>query len=146
GPWGRASPSRRWPGCRRLPACARAHPGRSESLWRTFHPSLMWSSYGSGGLQRRALGLKHAQDVALFHDEEILAIEPDFGARPFAEQHAVADLHIERDGFAVVVAMARPHGQHFALLRLFLRRVRNDDAAFGSAFLLNAAHQHAIAK
>src|SRR6202048_2432240 len=35
---------------------------------------------------------ENAHDVALLHDQQFLAVELDLGARPFAEQHAVADL------------------------------------------------------
>src|ERR1700738_4149717 len=35
---------------------------------------------------------ENAHDVALLHDQQFLAVELDLGARPFAEQDAVADL------------------------------------------------------
>src|SRR5579863_3162956 len=73
----------------------------------------------------------HAHDVALLHDQEILAVELDFGSRPFAEQHAVTDLEIDRDQLAGFVAAARTHRRDFALRGLFLGRVGNDDAALG---------------
>src|SRR5258707_9814319 len=55
----------------------------------------------SRGLKLRGLALAaglhdHAHDVALLHDDQILAIELHLGARPLAEQHAVADLDVER--------------------------------------------------
>src|SRR6266550_2439505 len=37
---------------------------------------------------------ENAHDVALLHDQQLLAVELDLGARPFAEQHAVADLEV----------------------------------------------------
>src|SRR5271156_5837394 len=40
---------------------------------------------------------EHAHDVALLHDQELLAVDLDLGARPLAEQHAVADLDVDRD-------------------------------------------------
>ena len=45
---------------------------------------------------------QHAHDVALLHDQELLAVELDLGAGPFAEQHAVADLEVDRDQLAAV--------------------------------------------
>src|SRR5487761_983708 len=39
----------------------------------------------------------HAHDVGLLHDQELLALELDLGARPFAEQHAVAGLDADRN-------------------------------------------------
>ena len=74
---------------------------------------------------------ENAHDVALFHDQEILAIEHDFGARPFAEQHAVADLEVDRDQLAGFVTTARSDRCDFALGGLFLGGVWNDDAASG---------------
>jgi hypothetical protein len=38
-----------------------------------------------------------AHDVALLHDQQILAVEHDLIARPLAEQHAIAHLEIDRD-------------------------------------------------
>src|SRR6202011_4409087 len=62
----------------------------------------------------------HAHDVALLHDQEFLAIELDLGARPFAEQHAIADLEVDRDQLAGLVAAARADRRDFALRGLFL--------------------------
>src|SRR5215831_7430248 len=45
----------------------------------------------SGGLLLRDLGVEHAHDVALFHDEVLDPVDLDLGARPLAEQHAVTD-------------------------------------------------------
>src|SRR6195952_1270310 len=77
---------------------------------------------------------QHAHDVALLHDQEFLAIELDFGARPFAEQHAVADLEVDRDQLAGLVAAAGADRGDLTLRGLFLGAVRNDDAALGLLF------------
>src|SRR6201991_583577 len=77
---------------------------------------------------------KHAHDVALLHDQEVLAVELDLGARPFAEQHAVADLEVDRDQLAGLIAAAGAYGGDFALRRLFLGAVGNDDTALGLFF------------
>src|SRR5271169_6492109 len=73
----------------------------------------------------------HAHDVRLLHDEEVVAVELHFRAGPLAEQHAVAGFHAHDDQLAVFVAAARTDGDNFALLRLLLYRVGNDDAALG---------------
>src|SRR5215467_4510495 len=52
----------------------------------------------------------HAHDVGLLHDQEFFAIELDFGARPFAEQHAIARFQVHRYELAVLVATARADG------------------------------------
>ena len=65
----------------------------------------------------------------LLHDQEILAVDLDLGARPLAEQDAVAGLDVERDELAALVAGAGADGDDLALLRLLLGGVGNDDAA-----------------
>ena len=71
-------------------------------------------------------------------------IELDLGARPFAEQHAVADLEVDRDQLAGLVAAARAYGDHLALRGLFLGGVRNDDAALGLRFGVDALDHDAV--
>src|SRR3954454_20063707 len=72
--------------------------------------------------------VQYAHDVGLLHDQEILAVDLDLGARPLAEQHAVANLDVDRNELAGLVTAARAHRGHFALRRLFLRGVGDDDA------------------
>src|ERR1043165_5248049 len=86
----------------------------------------------------------HAHDVGLLHDQEILAVELHLGARPLAEQHAVAGLHVHRDQLAGLVAPARADGDHLALLRLLLGGVRNDDAALGLLVGFDAADDDTV--
>src|SRR5262245_34059716 len=92
----------------------------------------------------RDRAFEHAEDVALFHDEKLLAVDLDLGARPFAEQHPVAGLHVEGHKRALLVAGARAHGDDLALLRLLLRGIGDDDAAFGPLILLDTAHDDAV--
>src|SRR5439155_13347974 len=81
----------------------------------------------------------HAHDVALFHDQIFDPVDLDLGARPFGEQHAVADPEVDRDEFPGFVAGARTHCDDFALRRLFLDGVGNDDTAGGLCFGVDAA-------
>ena len=83
---------------------------------------------------------KHAQDVALLHDEELFAVNLDFGAGPLAEQHAIAGFHIERLHLALFIAGTRSRRDDLALLRLLLSRVRNNNAAGRALVLFNAAY------
>src|SRR5580658_885053 len=83
----------------------------------------------------------HAHDVGLFHDDQLLAVELDLGARPFAEQHAVSRLDVHWHELAVVAARARAARHDLALHRLFLSRVRDDDPAGGLRFRIHALHQ-----
>src|SRR5580692_10573207 len=77
---------------------------------------------------------QHAHDVAFLHDQQFLAVELDFGAGPFAEQDAVADLEVDRDQLAGFIPAAGSHRRDFALRGLFLGGVGNDDAALGLLF------------
>src|SRR6202163_1550908 len=89
---------------------------------------------------------QYAHDVALLHDQEFLAVELDLGARPFAEQHAVADLEVDRDQLAGFVTAARTDRRDFALRGLFLGAVRNDDAASCLFFGVDALDHNAVVK
>src|ERR1700704_6380257 len=87
---------------------------------------------------------ENAHDVALLHDQEFLTVELDLGARPFAEQHAVADLEVDRDQFAGFVAATWADGGDFALRGLFLGTVRNDDAPSCLFFSVDAFDHDAV--
>jgi hypothetical protein len=86
----------------------------------------------------------YAHDVALLHDQEILAIDAHLGARPFAEQHPVADLDVERLNLASLIPGARAGGNDLALLRLLLGGVWNDDPAFGLLLGVDAADDYTV--
>src|SRR6202021_2052079 len=94
---------------------------------------------GSGGGT-----LDHAHDVGLLHDQELLAVDLDLGARPLAEQHAFANLEINRDELASLIAAARPDGDDLALRRLLLGGVGNDDATGGLRFGINTLDSNSI--
>src|ERR1700736_3188769 len=87
---------------------------------------------------------QHAHDVGFLHDQEFLAVELDLGARPFAEQHAVAGLDIDRDQLPGLVAAAGSDRHDLALLGLFLGAVRNDDAALGLFFGVDTLDHDAV--
>src|SRR5215472_8107009 len=105
-----------------------------------------WRYALSGFLLAGGAAFENAHDVGLLHDEEILAIDLHFGARPLAEQDEVAGLHFRLYALAVLVERAGADRDHFALLGLFLRGVGNDDAARGLLVFLDAADDHAVAK
>jgi hypothetical protein len=62
----------------------------------------------------------------------------------FAEQNAVARLNVRVLARAVRLVFAFADGDDFALLRLFLRGVRDDDAAAHLLTLFYASHDHTI--
>jgi hypothetical protein len=90
---------------------------------------MTWSGAGSGGLPLRRGALEHPHDVALLHDQVFLTVDLDLGAGPLAEQHPVADLEVDRDELAVLVAAARADADDLALLRLLLGGIGNNDPA-----------------
>src|SRR4051795_9583650 len=87
-----------------------------------------------------------AHDVAFLHDQKILIVDLDLGAGPLAEQHAVADLEVDRDQLAGLVAATRADGGDFALRGLFLGSVGNDNAACGLLFGVDALDHDAVVK
>src|SRR5215813_1434722 len=91
-----------------------------------------------------SLFLDHPHDVALLHDEQLLTVDLDLGARPLAKQHLVASLDVEGDDLAGLVTRARAGCDDLALLGLLGSRVGNDDAARALGLLFDAAHDHAI--
>src|ERR1700704_3073869 len=95
---------------------------------------------GGGGL------FEHPHDVGLLHDQEILAVDLHLGARPLAEQHPVADLQINGNELAGLVAATRADADDLALRGLFLGGIRNDDAAGGLFFGLNALDDDTVVK
>src|SRR5829696_2766957 len=105
---------------------------------------LLRGGLASGGLLGRGGAFEHAHDVGLLHDQELLAVELDLGARPLAEQDAVAGLHVERAQLTLVVERAGAGGDHLALLRLLLGGVGDDDAARGLLFRRDAADENAV--
>ena len=58
-----------------------------------------------------------------------LTIDLDFGARPFAEQHAVTDLDVDGNELAGLVTATGSNSDDLTLRGLFLGGIRNDDAA-----------------
>src|SRR5215210_7213500 len=100
-------------------------------------------SLALGGLLEGG-ALDDAHDVALLHDQEVLAIDAHLGAGPLAEQDAVAGLHVEGDDLAALVAGARAHGDDLAFLRLLLGGVGDDDAALRLLLRVDAADDDTV--
>src|SRR4029079_522457 len=102
-----------------------------------FTPLVVWNIRlaalrGKAGISSAQLiSGQHAHDVGFLHDEELLAIELHLGAGPLAEQNAVTGPQLGFDQIAAFVTSTRAYRDHFALRGLLLRRIRNDDAAFG---------------
>ena len=69
------------------------------------------------------------EHVVFFHDEQVLAVEPDLLAGVLAEEHLIAGLDVERHDLAVLRDPPVAGGDDRAPLRLLLGAVRDDDAA-----------------
>src|SRR5271154_6496908 len=104
----------------------------------------MFVSVALRGFPLRGARLDDAHDVALLHDDELFALDLDLGAGPFAEEHPIARLDVERMCLAILAARSGSDGDAFALHRLFLDGVRDDDPTRRLLLLLDASDQHAI--
>src|SRR5215831_943525 len=93
------------------------------------------------GRFRRAAQLR--KDLLFAQNEQLFAFQLDFRSTVLPEQDAVSGLHVEGDQFALL-ALSGPDRNHFSLLRLLFRRIRDDDAALDGFLLFNALHDHAI--
>ena len=84
------------------------------------------------------------KQVVFLHHQQFFAIDLHGLARVLAEQHAVANLHVQSNVLALVVALAGANSQHFALVRLFSSVVRDIDARSCLCFVLKALDDHAV--
>src|SRR5947199_5830930 len=111
-------------------------------------PLMSWIAVGRAlrGLLAGDGLFENAHDVAFLHDQEIDAVDLDLGARPLAEQHALADLEIDRNQFAGLVAAARTDSHDLALRGLLFGGVGNDDAARGLLLGIDALDDDAVVK
>src|SRR5271169_4908955 len=125
-----------------------AKPCPFKTLW-SCHPTL---SFGKGWGTHCLLGsecrlgsaFQDAEDFFLAHDEEVVAIDLDFRPGVLAEQNAVARLHVERKGFALVVRLTSADGNDFTFLRLVLGAVGDDDAAPGGFSLFYTTNYNPV--
>src|SRR5215469_7096193 len=106
--------------------------------------SSMAETGSSGALLFLGAALDDPEHVGFLHDDELLPIDLDLAARPFAEQDAVAGLDVQGLELAVLAPAAGADGDHLALHGLLLGRIRDDDPAGGLLLLLQAADQDAI--
>ena len=91
-----------------------------------------------------ALLLDDGEDVFLAHDEQFFAIHLDRLAGILAEQHAIANLDIERAHLAAFEDLAVAYSQDFTLIRLFGRGFRENDAGRSFGFLVESLDDDAI--
>ena len=81
------------------------------------------------------MGAQLVKEVAAGQDQEILAVDRDFGPAVLAVQNGVADLDVERAVGALVIAPAAGADcEDAALLGLFLGGIWDDEARSGGLF------------
>jgi hypothetical protein len=87
------------------------------------------------------------EDVGLVEDQMILAIDLDFGAAVFTDQHFVADFNGEEIGnvFALFV-FSSAKCEHFSFLGFFFCGVGEEQSACGFFFAGGTFHEHATSK
>src|SRR6266496_4401917 len=130
---------------RRRGLSIRCFPGLRGARFTVSSRTRIWRAQ-SGGLLL-GIGLdQHPHNVALFDDEVLDAIDFDLGARPFAEQDTVADLDVDGDELAALVAAAGSNRDDLALLRLLLGGVGNDDATSGLRLGVDSLDDNAVVK
>src|SRR6187200_282345 len=123
---------------------------RSRASWANFTSLACIVFYSVGqvaglsGFLLRGDVLEHAENVAFLHDEKLFPVDLNFGAGPLAEQHAIARFYIEGLDISLLVRSAGAYGDDFALLRLLLGGIRDDDAALGSLVLFDPAYDDAV--
>src|ERR1043165_4344247 len=89
---------------------------------------------------------QNPHDVALLHDQVFGVVDLDLRAGPFAEQHPIACLEAARDELAALIASTRANGDDFALARLFLDGVGNDDTSSALCLGLDTLDHDSIVK
>ena len=87
---------------------------------------------------------ENREHFVLTHDEVVLTVNLDLLPGILPEEDRVAVLHVERLAFSVVLDLAGADGDHFALLRLFLGRVGDDDPADLLLAFLDALNDDAV--
>ena len=86
----------------------------------------------------------HGEDFVFAHDQVFVAVDFDVAARIFTEKDFVADLEFEDHNVSLIVTLSFADGDDFAFLRLFFRRVRDDDAALNLFLFLEPLDNDAV--
>src|SRR5262249_36538500 len=108
---------------------------------RVWRASLLLARSGHFLLGRAA---HDAENFFLAHDDEIFTVQLDLRAGVFAEQNVIALFHGQRKHLAFVVALTASNRDNFALRRLILSAIRDNDAAPGGAYFFYAADQDSV--
>src|SRR3990172_8306935 len=97
-------------------------------------------------LARRVVGFYNRQQVALFEDEELLAVHLELRAGGFGKEDDVAGADVHRNALATLIARARPDRDDGSLLGFFLGGLGQHEPAGSHFILLNGFHHHPVAE
>src|SRR6202158_908483 len=88
--------------------------------------------------------LNHSQNVLFAKDQVVDTLDLDLRSGVFAEEDGVPGLDIERPNLSVLEDLSVSHRDDFALERLLLRAIRDDDPSLGLVLLRHALDDTAI--
>src|SRR6185503_3960777 len=90
--------------------------------------------------------LDDSQNLVFTHDQELFAIQLDFGSAVFPEQDTVARLNVQGLTRTVFFVFSVAGCHYFTFLGFFLGGVGDNYAAADLFSLFNASHDNAIVK
>src|SRR5262249_23909542 len=96
------------------------------------------------GVRAWESSVEDPEDVILFHDEQLLAVDLHLAAGILAEENAVPRLHDEGQRLSLLGYPAGAGGDDLALLGLLLGAVRDDDAAMHIVLLLETLDEDPV--
>src|SRR5262249_16332965 len=128
---------------RRLSAVPRLDPSLAQPRRSLRMTNVKKLFSGPGGFALGGAG-DDPQHFLFAHDDVVFAVRLDLGGGVLAEQDAIALFHIEGANFAFLIDFAFAGGDDFALLRLFLGGVGQNDAAAGGFSFFDPTHENAI--
>src|SRR4051794_25254060 len=106
--------------------------------------SSMGRSRSSGFLGGLSSAIEDAEHVVLAHDDVLGAINLSLAAGILAKQDTVAGFDVECNQLAILEPFAMADGNDLTFLRLFLRRIRDDDAVARGFLFLDPLHHDAV--
>src|ERR1017187_9297312 len=88
--------------------------------------------------------IQNAANVVLAHDDVLSANHLRFSAGVLPKEDAIADLDVEGHQRAILEPLAMTYCHDFTLLRLFLSRIGDDNAAARGFLLVDPLHHNAV--
>jgi len=86
------------------------------------------------------------KDVLLGQDQQVFIVELELSSGVLGEEHLIANLNVERNPIAIVIATSLTGRDDRAALRLLLRGIGKNDPAFGRFLTAKRLYDHSIAK